>query len=1057
MNLCNLRSLFVCDPCTYAASHGLRAQPRARSPFAGALIVGLAIGCTVLLARGAFGDGGRRGEPEVDFARDIGPLLEEMCQRCHGRDEAKSGLRLHTRRDLLRGGDGGAVIVPGSAGSSRLIHVVSGKGELVMPPRGKRLSAEQVALLEAWIDQGAKWGEAADGGEGASELPEHWSLRPIADVEPPPVRRREWVANPIDAFILARLEEEGIEPSPPAERTVLIRRLHLDLLGLPPDPADTEEDLVDGRPHAYERLVARLLASEHFGERWGRHWLDAARYADSDGFERDDVRPHAWRYRDWVIDAFNRDLPYDRFIVEQLAGDLLPGAGTPQLVATGFHRNAVSNLESGVDQEQNRVEQVGDRTNTAGLVFLGLTVGCAQCHSHKYDPITQREYYELFAFFNGAADRNVPAPPVAEEVAYQRAREAWDLERRKLEAAAAAEEKRIEAGLGAWEAARGPARVPWFTLEPSGQMSAGGAALGRLEDGSILVSGNSPLKDIYTLVIRLPQAGISALQLELLEHDSLPAKGPGREAQGGFAISEIKLSAAPAHDPTASRRLAVEPAAIRGGGGRTPPALAFDGDAGTAWAAGGAYEIERTGHAVLLVPPAWNLERGTALTVTIEQLEGERRTLGRLRLSAASAPPALLEDPLPRGIEELLAKPAGERTAAEQEALRRFVALRDPRRRELEAALQAHRRAEPRPPETMAQAITAHPRPPRTHIHLRGDFLQKGDEVEPGTPAVLPPLRTRGEKADRLDLARWMSDPSHPLTARVEVNRIWEKLLGRGLVETSEDFGKQGSPPSHPELLDWLAAEFQRRGWSRKEMIKLITASSTYRQSSKVRPELDDRDPKNILLARQNRFRVEAEVLRDLFLAASGLLNRRVGGPGIRPPLPFEVVDLGFNGYVKWPESRGEDRYRRGLYIFFQRTVPYPMLMTFDTPDSTTSCMRRNRSNTPLQALTLLNDPVFVECAQAFSRRLLAEGPLSDRERLRRAFRICVLREPEAAEMEVLASLLAEMRSIFQAKPEEAARLAGNYRPEGVEPREAAAWMALGRMILNLDEFQMRE
>ncbi len=689
----------------------------------------------------------------------------------------------------MAGGDSGRAIEPGKAAESLLIEYVSGAADTVMPPEGEgdRLAPEQVGLLRAWIDQGAPW---PDDGAPASGT-DHWAFRPVARPEVPSLKERSGVRNPIDAFIRARLEAEHVAPSPEADRPTLIRRLSLDLLGLPPSPAEVEAFINDEHPDAYERLVDRLLASPHFGERWGRHWLDLARYADSDGYEKDSPRPNAWRYRDWVIAAINHDLPFDQFTTQQLAGDLLPGAGLNVKAATGFHRNTLTNREGGVDKEEFRVAAVVDRVNTTGTVWLGLTVGCAQCHTHKYDPILHREYYGLFAFFNTANEVDIPLHTPEEVAAHAKAKAAFDAETRWLK-------ERLDA-------------YDWWTRRPRQKVWEFSLFLGRF-----------PIRGLPDEVVM-----------------------------------------------------------------------------------------------ILLIPPE-------------------------------------------------------QRVAAQAEWLAEYHRSIDPEWTRRNAALTGRARKAPKLPDRAIPTLAEDPKPPATHLLIRGDFLRKGDTVAPGTPAVLHPMPASGKVPDRLDLARWLIDPANPLTARVTVNRAWHHLFGRGLVASVDDFGTRGDRPSHPELLDWLATEFVRLGWSRKALIRTIVVSATYRQTSRSRPDLHDRDPNNVWLARQSRLRLEAEVLRDVALATGGLLAPRVGGPSVRPPQPPGISELTYAGAAKWVESTGPDRYRRGLYTWFQRTSPYPMLMAFDAPDSNVCAVKRERSNTPLQALTLLNDAAFFECAQALGRRIVS-------------------------------------------------------------------------------------
>jgi hypothetical protein len=806
-------------------------------------------------------------ERGVDFARDVKPILETSCVSCHGPAKQRGGLRLDSREDAMKGGNGGPVIEPGKSTSRLLARVAGLGGEQPMPPKGKvPLTAEQIGHLRAWIEQGAKW--PADGGTIAAVVKsDHWSYQPIKRPEVPAVKNKAWVRNEIDAFVLARLEKEKIEPSPEVDRLTLLRRVYLDLIGLPPTVEEIDEYLKDARPDAYERLVDKLLESPHYGERWGRHWLDLARYADSDGFEKDTGRPYAWRYRHWVIDALNRDLPYDQFTVEQLAGDLLPEATAEQKAATGFHRNTLTNKEGGVDAEQYRVEEVVDRLNTTAKVFLGSTLGCCQCHDHKYDPFSQREYYQLFAFFNSDVEVNIPAPVPGDEERVAKAMPAF--------------EKRLK-------------------------------------------------------------------ELQKAVEDYRATKLPAAQAK-------------------------------------------------------------------------WEKE--------LKDDEWKK---------------------LPAAVREALAIERDQRDEQQKKAVADHYAKADAALAKLTKALADYQKN--KPAVSLAPAL-ALGKPRKTTVLIRGDFLRPGVEVRPGTPGVLPPLHA--EKPTRLDLAKWLVAPENPLTSRVLVNWMWQKYFGRGLVATLEDFGTQGEKPSHPELLDWLASEVQRRQWSLKAMHKLIVTSATYRQSAKARPELAQRDPLNMLLARQTRLRLEAEIIRDESLAASGLLTRTVGGPSVRPPQPPGISELTYAGSAKWVESVGPDRYRRGLYIWFQRTSPYPMLMTFDAPDSNVCAVRREKSNTPLQALTLLNDAVFVECAQALGRRLHAEKGGVE-ERIKCGFRLCVTREPTAKELAILAGLYGDLKELCAAKPEEAAKLLGKEKPSG-DVAEAAAWTALARTLLNLDAFVNRE
>ncbi|HVX64398.1 MAG TPA: PSD1 and planctomycete cytochrome C domain-containing protein [Pirellulales bacterium] len=828
------------------------------------------LGCVFSLAVGF--SAAAVGADAVDYRKDVQPILVKHCYECHGPDVQKSGLRLDTVAAAKEGGYNGASITPGKSGESLLISAVTGGGDIPkMPPERPALSAAEIAALKAWIDQGAA--APADDAPAAPKaaVNKHWSFQPLALPVLPAVSNPQWVRNPIDAFILARLDAAGLKPSPEADRVTLIRRLALDLTGLPPSPAEIDRFLADSQSDAYEQLVDRLLASPHYGERWARHWLDQARYADSNGYTIDGGRS-IWKYRDWVIEAINRDMPFDEFTIEQLAGDMLPDATLDQVIATGFHRNTLKNEEGGTDQEQFRVEAVADRVNTTGSVFLGLTLGCARCHDHKYDPVSQREFYQLFALLNNADEPTLSVPT-----------EQQAKEQPALLAEIAQIEKRIE------------------------------------------------------------------------------------EVDANLGVRQVEWE----------RQLIAEPAAHK-------------------------------------------------VSDAVKQ--------------AAAVPAADRTDEQKKLLFEEYKKIDPERVAVGEQ----YAEFKE-RQKQLKASI------------TTTLVMKERAKPRETFLHIRGDFLRPGTRVTPDVPGVLPPLKPAGEQANRLDLARWLVAPENPLTPRVTVNRVWQEHFGRGLVETENDFGTQGSPPTHPELLDWLAGQCIDSGWSMKALHRLIVVSATYRQASEFRPELVERDPNNKLLARQARLRLNAEAIRDAALAASGLLSREVGGPGVYPPQPEGIYR--FTQQVKyWKVSAGGDRYRRGMYTYFWRSSPYPFLMTFDAPDANTACTRRVRSNTPLQALTLANDRVFLEAAQGLASRVLKESPSpADAERLRQAFRLCLAREPSATENDRLAQLLASQRESFAKDAKAAETLAPATRPEGIAAAEAAAWTAVARVLLNLDEFITRE
>ena len=823
-------------------------------------------------------------EPAVRFNRDVLPILADQCFACHGFDNAKreAGLRL----DSLAGSSavlesGTRAIVPGDLTASELWKRISSDDpELVMPPpaTGHRLSPGQKETLKHWIEQGARY-EA------------HWAFVPPHAEEPPVVAG---VHLPIDRFIRARSAAEGVGPAPAADRATLIRRVTLDLTGLPPTLLEVDAFVNDTRPDAYERVVQRLLTSEHFGERWARWWLDLAHYGDSDGYLQDFLRPVAWRYRQWVVDAFNRDLPFDQFTIQQLAGDLLPNATASEIMGTGFLRNTLSNREGGADLEEYRVNQVLDRTMTLGTTWLGLTTGCAQCHDHKFDPISQREYYQLYAFFNNADEANIDAPLPGERDAWETAKKEYDRQRAELLA---------------------PVAEPFAKLLTDWEQ-----------------------KILYT---------------------------------------------------------------------ETHPGEDF------AW--------DRT---LELLGLQWGQSLG----------EGQLEGLNIIKIPLAERTPRQQE----RLIDYFLhAVPAEYSARFNELKLNEIVPKIDALAKNLPTLSRA--------PGMMKSTARRH-----NYIFVRGEYLRPGDEVSPATPASLPAIKSDGEPT-RLDLARWLVMPENPLTARVTVNRLWQELFGRGIVATSENFGVRGDRPAHPELLDWLALEFQREGWSVKSILRTIVLSETYKQSSAARPELAERDPLNKLVARQARLRLSGEAVRDCSLAVSGLLNPVVGGPSVKPPQPASVSKEGYANV--WVASTGPDRYRRGIYTFIQRTSPYAQFVTFDMPDASRSCTRRERSNTPLQALNLLNDPVFFEAAQALAARVQREAAgRSDDARLNYAFRLVLLREPLPHESKRLLDYLGIQRKLFE-QDAPAAKDVLRDAPPGTE----AGWVALASVLLNLDEFLHRE
>jgi hypothetical protein len=1014
------------------------------------------------------------GLKPIDFTREIRPILADKCFQCHGPDakQRKGKLRLDNRRDATApAASGSPALVPGNLDDSELYRRITAEDpEERMPPASskKSLTPEEIARLKEWIEQGA-------------EYREHWAFAPPVRPKLPSVENSAWCRNPIDFFILARLEAEGLAPSPEADKVTLIRRLSLDLVGLPPSIAEVDAFLADTRRDAYSRLVERLLDSPHYGERWARIWLDAARYADSDGYEKDKSR-QVFAYRDWVIGALNRDLPYNEFIIEQIAGDLLPGASQDQRVATGFLRNSMINEEGGVDPEQFRMEAMFDRIDCIGKAVLGLTIQCAQCHSHKYDPLTQEEYYRMFAFLNNSHEANIAVYSPEDQV-----KRAEILRKtREIEEDLKHREPAWPELMAEWEKPVAGDQPEWHIVRPEvDDESTGGEKELPMEDGSFLSLGYAPTKHTLKMTVKTDVTPITAFRLELLNDPNLPLGGPGRSIKGTGALTEFRVEAAPADAP--HKKISVKFARAtadvnppekpldpiyddRSGKRRVtgPIGFAVDGKNETAWGIDvGPGRRNQPRKAVFTTEKPISFERGTLLTFSIAQNHGgwnsddnQNHNLGRFRLSITGTPDAVA-DPIPRAVREVLAIPRDQRSPAQEAVVFSYWRTTVPAWKEandrIDALWAGH-------PEGATQLVLSERSKGRaTHVLQRGDFLKPAKGVDPGVPSFLNPMPA-GSVADRLAFARWMVDRQSPTTARSMVNRVWQAVFGTGIVATSEDFGLQCEPPSHPELLDWLAVEFMDSGWSLKALHRLIVTSSTYRQPSRTTPALQARDPYNRLLARGPRFRVDAEIVRDIALAASGLLEPKVGGPSICPPAPgFLFQPPTSYGPKVWDEAKGADRYRRALYTFRYRSVPYPMLQSFDAPNGDFACVRRTRSNTPLQALTTLNEPIFLECARALALRTLREGGRDDATRLEFAFRRCLSRQPTRGEAATLLDLLhREVRRFERAGADPWALAADDPSrkpdlPDGASPVQLAAWTAVSRVLLNLDETITKE
>ncbi|QDU05750.1 Planctomycete cytochrome C [Gimesia chilikensis] len=1001
---------------------------------------------------------------QVDFEKQIRPLLKQHCYDCHSQGAEESGLRVDYGANLIKGGDRGPAVVPGKRDESLLYLSLKGEGKIPrMPHDLPPLKPSEIELIGRWIDAGGAIPASEQNLQTVDASTDHWSFQPIERPEPPQVKAKSWVRNPIDAFVLYRLEAQELKPSPEADRTTLIRRLSLDLTGLPPSVEQVQEFLADTKPGAYERLVDRLLASPHYGERWARHWLDVARYADSNGFTIDGPRS-IWKYRDWVIDAINANMPFDQFVTEQLAGDLLPNPTTEQLIATGFHRNTLINQEGGTNPEQFRVEAVVDRVNTTGAAFLGLTVGCAQCHKHKYDPITQRDFYQLYAIFNSTADIN-SAPPTLPLPTEQQQTEQKELKQEIAKLTKQLEERKqaLEPKFAAWKERLQQdlqqSEQQWSVLAPGSIQSKNGATLTVLEDISLLAGGKIPAFDTYVVETAAIPPGTSGLRLEVLTHESLPRKGPGWAGNGNFVLDEVTVEMAEQTEAGWSEFQPVKliQATADHSQDKFPASNLVDGDPKTGWAINtgkGSMNVDR--RAILKLKEPIEAKQPVKLRVTLTHTRNAKYNVGRFRLAATTVAPEVLN--IKPEILAILKQPEDKWDAKQKTTVEEAFHQSDSQWLALNQQLTKQKAAQTKVNKAIVTTMIMRelPKPRETFILLRGNFLDPGAKVSPGVPAVLPALPEDVSQPTRLDLARWLTSEEQPLTARVTVNRYWQRFFGRGIVETENDFGTQGSDPTHPELLDWLASEFMRLHWDVKQFHKLIVTSATYRQASDFNPDHQEKDPRNLLLSRQNRFRMEAESIRDLFLASSGLLSRKIGGPSVYPPQPEGIYVLTQNK-KSWPEEQNEDRYRRGMYTYFWRSSPYPMLPTFDAPNSNTTCTRRVRSNTPLQALTLANDHSLFELTQGFALRILQEGPPYDEGRIRAAFEICLSRAPSDRELEVMTGYLQEQRAQFKQSPEAAAQVAADDIPKQIDVIEAASWTAVARVLMNLDEFITRE
>lgn len=1009
------------------------------------------------------------GRP-IDYSRDIRPILSDLCYKCHGPDvaERKSGLRLDTTAGATAKLESGfAAIVPGKSGESELMNrILSTDPVEQMPPAslGKKLTQPQIELIKRWIDEGAV-------------MRGHWAFIAPVRSEPPQVKHAANVRNAIDQFILRRLEQEGLEPSPEADRVTLARRLSYDLTGLPPTPTEVDAFLSDSSSNAYEKLVDRLLTSTRFGEHQARYWLDAARYGDSHGLHFDNERS-MWLYREWVINAYNRNLPFDQFTVEQLAGDLLPNATVDQKIATGFNRCHVSTSEGGSIDDEVLVRYTVDRVETTSTVWMGLTLGCSVCHDHKYDPFTQKEFYQLYAYFNSIAERamdgNISGPPPIMKVPTPEQTAALQTAEQELAAArqkVSEEVARVEyieppasEGMNPTEpqeyvwiddelpsGAKPQGNTPWeFVSKADRPVYSGEKASIRTAEGLSqhfftdatpglrIGEGDRLFAYVYLEPAKLPKTIMLQWNDGSWEHravwgeDIIPFGTPNTPS---------RLVIAPLPDPGQWVRLEVECAKVGLKPGAVVNGLAFTQHDGTVfWDKAGI--VTRT-------PQAGKAFESILAWEAYEKAASKATVPGPL-LEAIKVETDKRSPEQQKQIRDYFVEKVWGKTRPVFDPLLQQVAVLEKKRADADGAI----------PITMVSAEMAERRD--AYLLIRGQYDKKGDKVTPGVPAALPPL-PKDATADRLGFARWLVDPSHPLTARVAVNRFWQQLFGTGIVKTAEDFGSQGQWPTHPELLDWLATEFQQSGWNVKQMIKLMVMSGSYRQASRMTPELVQRDPENLLLARGPRFRLDAEVIRDSALSMSSLLVEQIGGKSVKPYQPdglWEAISFQGSNTQNFKRDNGDSLYRRSMYTFWKRTSPPPSLLTFDAPSRETCTVRRARTNTPLQALVLLNDTQYVEAARKLAERMMTQTGSTLGERASLAFRLATSRLPTGDELAVLLRVYQKELAEFQADREAALKLLGYgeaKRNEALDPAELAAWTMVANLVLNLDETVTKE
>lgn len=1030
-----------------------------------ARLSGLGVALVGLLWVGPVQPPGPPRSEEVSFDRDVRPILSEYCFQCHGPDARarKARLRLDTREGLFAARKHGAPIVPGKPGQSLLFQRVTAHDpDDRMPPAStkRRLSPEQIEVLRAWVQQGAPWQT-------------HWAFVPPVRPELPPSGTSNWPLTSIDRFVLARLREAGLQPAAQADRRRLLRRVTLDLTGLPPSPTELAAFVADRAEGVFERVVDRLLASPRYGERMAWDWLDAARYADTNGFQGDQTRT-MWPYRDWVVEALNDNLPYEKFLIWQLAGDLLPEPSIEQRLATAFTRNHMINGEGGRIPEENRVEYIFDSIETVSTIWLGLTMTCARCHDHKFDPLTQSNYYQLFAYFNqtpvtgGGGNPQTPPVLTVRNAADTAKLSALETAFENFECSLREREQTLIPGQEEWERGfarrRGAAPESWTALQPVGVQSDAGQDMNIEKDRAVLVSGKNPANDTFTVEFELPAGRFTGLRLEALQHPSMTRGGLARSNSGNFVLTEIELAwwpggrpGGPASRGARSRPIKIASAvatyeqkgfAIRG---------VFDGKRNTGWAVHKGGFVDRAHTAVFRFNKPIDNKSITRLVITLRHDSVHAsHILGRFRLSVTGeTTPSLVDKGA--ALFAALRGPRDRRTKADSKLIESAYFDSDQvhvdLRKDRDAVRKRRDRLRKSSGRVKVMVMADRPGKPRkTHVLYKGLYNQRRSEVTAGVPEVLPPLPA-GAPANRLSLARWLVDPAHPLTARVTVNRHWQRFFGTGLVKTVEDFGAQGAKPSHPDLLAWLATEFIRSGWDVKALHRLIVCSATYRQTASATPAEIEADPDNRRLARGPRHRLPSWMIRDSALAVSGLLVERLGGPPVKPYQPKGIWAEATFGKTRYKADKGEKLYRRSLYTFWRRIIGPTMF--FDSAKRQTCSVSVHRTNTPLHALVTLNDVTYVEAARALAQRLLLSEGRDTRARLSLGFELATSRRPTAVELEILSARLVSLRREYAGQPAQAVKLlaVGAFpRDKSLDPVEHAAWTGVCSLILNLDE-----